>query len=146
MTKAQKQKLAEMQAEFTAWILEISNTRGGVIDLACQQRYYGNDQIFCDDCNTDFVRTERVRVKVQNARTAALGLPAVLELWQWLAVLRGYDNKCAYCGGAFEAMDHVVPVAKGGGTVMSNVVPACTACNLRKLHRDVSVMFDRIGG
>ncbi|MGN1360204.1 MAG: HNH endonuclease [Kiritimatiellia bacterium] len=43
---------------------------------------------------------------------------------------------CHYCGKKVGAehltMDHVVPVARGGRSVRSNVVPACEACNKSK--------------
>ena len=43
---------------------------------------------------------------------------------------------CQYCGGGFSAsdltFDHVVPRSKGGRTNWTNVVAACSPCNLRK--------------
>ncbi len=57
---------------------------------------------------------------------------------------------CQYCGGPFPAddltFDHVVPRSRGGRTVWSNVVTACTTCNLRKGNRlpRHAAMFPRI--
>ena len=43
---------------------------------------------------------------------------------------------CQYCGGHDElTFDHVIPRSKGGTTVWSNIVAACSACNLRKGDR-----------
>jgi 5-methylcytosine-specific restriction endonuclease McrA len=43
---------------------------------------------------------------------------------------------CQYCGGGFSAseltFDHVVPRSRGGRTSWTNVVAACSPCNLRK--------------
>ena len=43
---------------------------------------------------------------------------------------------CQYCGGGFSAsdltFDHIVPRSKGGRTNWTNVVAACSPCNLRK--------------
>ena len=43
---------------------------------------------------------------------------------------------CQYCGSGFSAsdltFDHVVPRSKGGRTNWTNVVAACSPCNLRK--------------
>jgi 5-methylcytosine-specific restriction endonuclease McrA len=43
---------------------------------------------------------------------------------------------CQYCGNGFSAsdltFDHVVPRSKGGRTNWTNVVAACSPCNLRK--------------
>ena len=48
------------------------------------------------------------------------------------------EGKCHYCGGSFRpeelTMDHVIPVARGGNSVKSNVVPACEKCNKTKKH------------
>jgi 5-methylcytosine-specific restriction enzyme A len=45
---------------------------------------------------------------------------------------------CAYCQGTFApdelTMDHVVPLARGGRSIMSNVVPCCQACNATKKY------------
>ncbi len=41
--------------------------------------------------------------------------------------------RCQYCGGRGDlTFDHVVPRARGGVTSWSNVVAACSPCNLRK--------------
>lgn len=37
---------------------------------------------------------------------------------------------CAYCGDRAEHVDHIIPFSKGGRTVLSNLAPACVACNL----------------
>jgi 5-methylcytosine-specific restriction endonuclease McrA len=46
---------------------------------------------------------------------------------------------CQYCGLSFPAerltFDHVVPRARGGKTLWTNVVTACEPCNLCKGHR-----------
>lgn len=44
--------------------------------------------------------------------------------------------KCQYCGGhppkALLHVDHIVPVAEGGGNDKDNLVTACATCNLGK--------------
>ncbi len=49
---------------------------------------------------------------------------------------RGPGRWCAYCGcGVLRSdatLDHVVPVSKGGRTVLGNLVVACWPCNARK--------------
>ncbi|KJS30603.1 MAG: HNH endonuclease [Desulfatitalea sp. BRH_c12] len=43
---------------------------------------------------------------------------------------------CHWCAQPFPAreltMDHIVPLARGGKTTKSNVVPACKTCNTKK--------------
>lgn len=36
---------------------------------------------------------------------------------------------CAYCGGPFEEIDHVKPLARGGYHCLANLRPACGRCN-----------------
>ncbi len=43
---------------------------------------------------------------------------------------------CAYCGGSQETWDHVVSLCNGGANDVSNLVPACHACNRRKGRYD----------
>lgn len=54
--------------------------------------------------------------------------------WQELrdAVLERDANTCQYCGALAEHVDHVVPVCKGGGNTLDNLVAACAKCNLSK--------------
>ena len=54
---------------------------------------------------------------------------------EWLALVEQYGGRCAYCGesGALEA-DHRVPLSRGGGNTIDNILPACRVCNARK-HR-----------
>ncbi len=56
-----------------------------------------------------------------------------LTLEQWLETLEYFNNKCAYCGGPFEVLEHYLAEA---GTTVSNCVPACFSCN---------VMIDKYG-
>ena len=51
----------------------------------------------------------------------------------WPALLRAYGGRCAYCAAPGKmTLDHVVPIALGGGHTATNVVPACAPCNLKK--------------
>lgn len=49
---------------------------------------------------------------------------------------RRSNGLCHYCGRKFPVreltMDHIVPLARGGRTVKSNVVPCCGECNANK--------------
>lgn len=47
-----------------------------------------------------------------------------------------YGGKCWICGEAdYEHMDHVKPISKGGAHMLSNLRPACAACNLSKFNK-----------
>ena len=41
-------------------------------------------------------------------------------------------NRCQYCLGAAESLDHVVPKSRGGTHTWDNVVACCRRCNIRK--------------
>ena len=47
-------------------------------------------------------------------------------------------NRCQYCAGPAESIDHVVPRSRGGEHVWENVVAACRPCNTRKRDRLLS--------
>ena len=52
---------------------------------------------------------------------------------QWEGVLDSFGHRCAYCLKSKKlAMDHMVPIAKGGRHALNNVVPACQSCNSSK--------------
>jgi 5-methylcytosine-specific restriction endonuclease McrA len=53
---------------------------------------------------------------------------------EWLMVLEEFDHQCAYCGvGEVDLqIEHMIPLARGGRHTVTNVVPACGPCNLRK--------------
>lgn len=36
---------------------------------------------------------------------------------------------CAFCGGAAETVDHVIPLSRGGSNFEGNLLPACRRCN-----------------
>lgn len=41
-------------------------------------------------------------------------------------------NECIYCGGPYEAIDHIEPLSRGGKHVLVNLAPSCTHCNSSK--------------
>jgi 5-methylcytosine-specific restriction endonuclease McrA len=65
-------------------------------------------------------------VKVPYRRSAPVSRRAVF----------GRDgNRCQYCGGPAESIDHVLPRSKGGDHSWENVVACCRSCNIRKADR-----------
>jgi 5-methylcytosine-specific restriction endonuclease McrA len=43
-----------------------------------------------------------------------------------------FGNRCAYCGGPFEHVEHVIALARGGPHILANLRPSCGPCNDRK--------------
>lgn len=48
------------------------------------------------------------------------------------AVFARDGNKCQYCGGRAETVDHLIPRSRGGPHTWENVVAACKRCNTMK--------------
>nr|ABP46368.1 HNH endonuclease [Mycolicibacterium gilvum PYR-GCK] len=42
------------------------------------------------------------------------------------------NGLCRYCEFPASEIDHIVPVARGGGNDLANLVPACRECNSEK--------------
>jgi 5-methylcytosine-specific restriction endonuclease McrA len=55
-----------------------------------------------------------------------------------------FGYKCAYCGGKFEHMDHVIPLSKGGPHCLANLRPSCAHCNLSKGSKKLSEWKKRV--
>ena len=68
-----------------------------------------------------------IRIEKQKARE--------LRKSQWWKNRRAC-NSCYYCESLTTAtkltMDHVVPLARGGSSIKSNLVPCCKSCNNQK--------------
>lgn len=74
-------------------------------------------------------KTNKHRRRAQITGAAITTLTA--SEWAWL--VEQYGGRCAYCGRKTKlTQDHVVPISRGGNHSLSNVVPACMDCNLRK--------------
>ena len=60
--------------------------------------------------------------------------------WQELRqqVFKRDECTCQYCGLIGDTVDHVIPLAAGGPTDMSNLVVACRDCNSSKQDRPVT--------
>lgn len=55
-----------------------------------------------------------------------------------------FDHRCAYCGADGDLhIEHVVPISKGGGHAIGNIVPACKDCNFSKRDHDAERWYRR---
>lgn len=93
----------------------------------CRGDYYCSEW-----CHNAFHRAKR-QVYTQNKRTSAKGYHSTLKLSEFLATLRYFHGRCAYCQKIrYENIDHFIPVKAGGGTTQQNCLPCCRDCNTRK--------------
>ena len=70
-----------------------------------------------------------------------------ISLEEWRAMKKAASQRCHYCGSKARplAMDHVIPLSKGGMHEPSNIVPACKSCNSRKHDKAPEVFAKSIG-
>lgn len=58
-------------------------------------------------------------------------------------ILNRFEYRCAYCGNKFKSkyltLDHMIPRCKGGKANMTNLLPACSACNSAKGSLDLEI-------
>lgn len=82
------------------------------------------------------------QVHTQRARASRRTVFHDLTPEQWLRAVHAFESRCAYCGIPFDSdhpltVDHYIPVSDPAspGNTVSNVVPACDACNNHKDNR-----------
>lgn len=98
------------------------------------------------------------RVKTAKYRSRKASLRNDFSKSDWDVALGYWDNKCAICGKSPDsstslAMDHWIPVVRGGATTSDNILPLCHAkkngaggCNNRKGAKDgQSFLIEQFG-
>ena len=82
-----------------------------------------------------YAENNRDKRKLNEARRRARksSLPDALTIDETLNLLREFNHRCAICLGEYEHLDHFIPISSGyGGTVIENIVPMCSRCNISK--------------
>lgn len=87
-------------------------------------------------------KNPRARAEIQARRRARIAGSTVLPITQDALTQRMayFGDVCWMCGGAFECIDHVKPLSKGGPHLLANLRPSCTACNTSKSDKWNGVM------
>jgi 5-methylcytosine-specific restriction protein A len=84
-----------------------------------------------DDCTDFFMPADDEHIRREKTKAREMRR----SQWWKNQMARG---QCHYCRCRFHpselTMDHVVPIARGGHSTKSNVVPACKECNSRKKY------------
>lgn len=78
--------------------------------------------------------------KADNANRRALkfGVPGILTEGSIYSIYRLQRGRCKYCGVRLRqryAIDHVMPMSRGGANTPENIVVACIRCDKRKGRR-----------
>jgi hypothetical protein len=81
-----------------------------------------------DKVNT-FTRTRRARKH---------GASGFCSAEQAAARIAYYGGACAYCGGPYEQLDHVIAIACGGSSWPANLRPSCRYCNQSKSDKPLA--------
>lgn len=69
-------------------------------------------------------------IQTHLSRARSRGLPATLTVEEWERRLTETQGACYFCGSVERLeVEHIVPIAQGGGTTYENCVPACRDCN-----------------
>jgi 5-methylcytosine-specific restriction endonuclease McrA len=88
--------------------------------------------------NAAWLCANRVKMTERQARRRALkmSVASVVTERDLRRLVARHGGCCAYCKTALAtAMDHVVPLARGGQHAIGNLLPACTPCNSSKRDR-----------
>lgn len=80
---------------------------------------------------------ENKRLAAQRRRERKTNAKGFATPEQIAARVAYYGGCCAYCGGPYEELDHVVALAAGGSAWPSNLRPSCRSCNRRKATRSL---------
>ncbi len=75
------------------------------------------------------------RAKVRRGRLGATALEEFSQV-QLGRRIKMLGERCLYCGGPYQHLDHLVPVAAGGRHALWNLAPSCRACNTSKGDSD----------
>lgn len=91
--------------------------------------YQANSEKLRERSAASMRRNRPTRNRLQQMRRAG----GTITQAEWDAILRAHDGRCAHCRSHEKIqMDHIVPVARGGLTVVGNLQPLCAKCNRSK--------------
>jgi hypothetical protein len=112
-------------------------------DIREQQNQYNRERYHRDERVKALSRANR---HIRRARL--LSLPTTFSGADWQKAIEYFGGCCAVCGRKPEppltlAADHWLPLAKGGATIPTNIVPLCHSlkggtgsCDRNKWHKD----------
>lgn len=75
---------------------------------------------------------DKVRLKIRRRRARRARAAGTHTAEQVNARIVFYGSLCYLCRAPFEAIDHVIPLSRGGSDWPANLRPICTSCNSAK--------------
>ena len=97
--------------------------------------------------NRRYAQTERGRntIRAKESRRRLRSGFITYTISQLQSRMRRLGNKCIYCGASGKiTVDHLIPLADGGFECLTNLVPACRSCNVRKSKIHPLVWIERL--
>ena len=79
-----------------------------------------------------------------NSRARQAGVTADLSAEQLEQIWNMYDYRCALTGELNPNVDHVIPIRKGGGSTLTNILPISRSMNSRKRDKCLLIFFDEL--
>lgn len=89
---------------------------------------------------------EKVKRYINKRRAMLAGSGGSYTEDELQSLLHLYEYLCAYCRKApYEHLDHDTPISRGGTNDISNLLPSCATCNLKKGTRTGAEFRARLG-
>lgn len=125
------------------------------------QRHVGGLYPYCRPCNrakrdkwaTDYPERERLSERVDRFKTDAKDRNSPLIQFttaDYLDLFYEQGGVCGYCFTPIDRwachLDHVMPVSRGGETIVANLLMTCASCNHRKGASTLDEWKERGGG
>jgi 5-methylcytosine-specific restriction endonuclease McrA len=83
-----------------------------------------------------WLKTDKGRIynqsKRRRRRATEMNAAGAATKEQVQARIDYYGGRCWICDAPYQAIDHVIPLSKGGTDYPANLRPICTSCNSRK--------------
>lgn len=121
-------------------------TKNTAKESARNHRYY---RAHCEEAKKrkrqyHHAHPEIAKVSRHKRHARRLALPSTFTNSDWEFALTYFHGVCAYCGsgpGLFDRnwalhQDHFIPLSRGGGYSVDNILPACQECNLLKHNQE----------
>lgn len=117
-------------------------------DRAYQRNYnrYWNNKNSEQKRFKDWAKTTQgkftIKIQIQKRRRYAKSVENSLTKDEWFEILKAQNYTCLGCNKKFNssfrpAIDHIMPLSKGGGLTKDNVQALCKSCNSRKGNKTI---------
>lgn len=108
-------------------------------------RYYKANRNYCLGLSKEWSRNNPYKTAYyrQERRSLMRNLEVSLTVEQWEFSLEYFDNRDAYTGLPMIVLsqDHIIPVSKGGGYTVNNIIPCDKHINSSKNNKEMEDWF-----